>query len=991
MNFTRLHLDNPDARGRKIAVSRMESKNLSFTKHVLCALLAALPLCEVSAQPAPAPEPAPAQPASEEEALFADAEKAFSAKDYKTAVAKLEELLNKIKDNKSVPAPTFEMLRFNIGLGYLLDGQGAKAEAGFTETLKQHPKGEYTSRCYLGLGKALLLQGGDEKKNKAVDALRQAALDPKYRSEAGLSLGQLYNELNRQEEAFTVFRTLMGSDVRTPQQTNAAVEVISLLAGSDKVDDLTAYLDRVINQPGIRDAIAWYSNQIIVRGDEISNNSDFDSALALYRSIPSRRQILETQRASLEEQKKEISTLEKRIADDARKPIAQRSAALGEQLANLKAALAINTEALTAIEGKTDLDAALLLRRGRSLFYLDRFEEALVCFRTLRTQYAGSPDQEAAAYSEIFVYNQLKNTAELQKRAMDFLQKHPNSEHKEQVAMLAGDGLAQAGKWDEVLAFYQNLEREFATSQSKDRFVFFQGVALFRLGKFADAGKIFSNFISTYPNSDLYEDALYQVAIANFVEGKYKETLASCQTYLQRFPKGRYSGDIRYRLNYIDFRDEETDQSEKVVKSINEFVTANPDDPSSGMMLNLLGDTYTQKKSMMAKKDSPDKALEAYKKAAFSESPEDVVRYALQQATILLQAKKDWAGLAEIHSAIMQRYPNRALALESAGWLAKMKSREGKGTEAAELLAETLKESISDPANEQVESLLDEIVRSLVPKRTRNQQIDLDALLTQLNGVIDKAAAGKENPTTNARKAYAGAVMADQLRFPERSDLLLKGLAANTDPSALSPMLLAACGDILLKEKQYDQASAMYQRIVDRFSESPFADAGPVGLGQVAMAKKEYQKALDTFTEAIEKSPGMSRFKEATVGKFEALIQLGKLDEAEKLGLEILGDKQFKGESQGHTYLLLGDLFKARGASKTGSEKDEQLLKANGYYVNAFARFKAFPDIAAEGLLRSYKVLTELGKTEEATQTINGLKNNPKFEKTPAFKEAQSI
>jgi tetratricopeptide (TPR) repeat protein len=339
---------------------------------------------------------------------------------------------------------------------------------------------------------------------------------------------------------------------------------------------------------------------------------------------------------------------------------------------------------------------------------------------------------------------------------------------------------------------------------------------------------------------------------------------------------------------------------------------------------------------------------------------------------------------------IMKRRPGSSLALISSTWVAKMKVREGKGIEAAELLAETLKESIGDPANEQVESLLDELVRTLVPKRSKDP-VDADALFAQLKSILEKAATGQESPTTNARIAYASARLADMLRLPDRADLFLKGMAANTDPAVLSPMLLSASGEILLKDGQLDQAQAMFQRIVDRYQESAFADAGPVGLARVAMARKEYQQALDLFNEAIETSPGMSRFQEATAGKLEALTMLGKLEDAEKLGLEILGDKQFKGQTAGKAYLVLGQVFRSKASTKSGSEKEEDLKKANGYYVNAFARFKSIPDIAAEGLLKSYETLTELGDSDGATETLKILKENAKLQNTPAAKKAQTL
>ncbi len=94
-----------------------------------------------------------------------------------------------------------------------------------------------------------MLQDTPEKKQQAIEALKNAAKDPKYRSEAGLWLGQVYTDLGKHDEALKVFRSLMGSDVRTPQQTTAAVEVIGLLADTGKLEDLTAYLDR-LSSPG---------------------------------------------------------------------------------------------------------------------------------------------------------------------------------------------------------------------------------------------------------------------------------------------------------------------------------------------------------------------------------------------------------------------------------------------------------------------------------------------------------------------------------------------------------------------------------------------------------------------------------------------------------------------------------------------------------------------------------------------------------------------
>ena len=201
------------------------------TQAQACALLAYLALgispgSYLFAQPEQA-APVTATATATLNRLFTEAEAAFASKKYLSAVDKIRELLVALGSNTEAP---LELLNFNIGLGYLLGEKPVEAEAAFKECLKKFPKGEYASRCYLGIGRASIQQNTPAKKQAALEALKIAAKDPKLRSEAGLSLGQVYIDLGNRKEAMVVFKSLMGSDIRTPQQTTAAVEVISLLA-----------------------------------------------------------------------------------------------------------------------------------------------------------------------------------------------------------------------------------------------------------------------------------------------------------------------------------------------------------------------------------------------------------------------------------------------------------------------------------------------------------------------------------------------------------------------------------------------------------------------------------------------------------------------------------------------------------------------------------------------------------------------------------------
>jgi len=120
--------------------------------------------------------------------MFSEAEAAFVAKDYITGIAKIKKLLAALPPGSEAP---FEMLYFYIGLGNLLNNNMPDAEEAFKDSIKRYPNGEYTSRSYLGLGRACMMQDLPEKEKEARVALEKAAEDPKYKKEAELWMREL--------------------------------------------------------------------------------------------------------------------------------------------------------------------------------------------------------------------------------------------------------------------------------------------------------------------------------------------------------------------------------------------------------------------------------------------------------------------------------------------------------------------------------------------------------------------------------------------------------------------------------------------------------------------------------------------------------------------------------------------------------------------------------------------------------------------------------
>jgi TolA-binding protein len=960
--------------------------------HVLCASLIAASAGLVGAQAPPPVKPPGAAPVvvtvspGTLNKLFKEADEAFTSENFGTAATKIQELIRALNGRQDAP---LEMLYFNVGLALMMDGKLPEAEAAFTDCLKRYPKNEYTSRSYLGVGRAAMQQEGDEKKKRAIEALTKAAQDPKYRSEAGLYLGQVYTDAKKPEEALKVFRSLMGSDVKSPSQTGAAVQVIGLLADTGRLDNLVAYLDRLINQEGVRDSIAWYANQVIVRADELVSAEHYDAALAIYRSIPPRTEILNMQRFSLEGKHKDAALLEARVKAEANRPMEQHSN-VGEILAMTKDSIAQDETALAALEAKTDLDAAIVMRRGRCLYYLERYGEALLCFKTIRLKHESATDAKAGAFAEIVLFNKLGNTEELLTLGKRYLLKYPDAENAEQVTTLVGEVLVNKGDWTKVSEWYESAIKNFPKSANLDRFYYYLGEAKYLSGDLNGSANLFITFLKDYPTSQSAETATYFVAMAYFFTNNYAQALTYCKAYLSKYPNGLYAGDLIYRLAFIDSNDT-TVKPEKIVRDLDAFIQVHPQDAAAGSILCLIGDTAKKIEANAEKGVVPETiALEAYKKAIDTNSPEDVIQYALKYATEILQGRKDWAGMAQLHVDFVKNYPKSNLLMTSIGSINKAYSRIGKAAEGTQLIADTLKPEIGNPASELVEQLIDELVKSFVPRNVKSAEIDVEAIDKQLVELLTKIAEGSTNATTNARIYYARARLSQALKRNDKSDLYLKGIATNTtDPAALSPMLLSVVGDILLKNGKLEDAEKMYQRLKDRYSDSSFSDSGPVGLGQIALARKKPDDALKIFNNAIETIPGMSRFREANLGKLEALVETGEYETADKLADNMIGDKAYRGEFAGKTYLLKALNLRRQAAKAAGIDASRDLQKqARAVYQRVQGAYKASPEVYAEALWQEYQTALDMHDDGNAQEIIKFLIAEPKIQNTSRIKDA---
>ncbi len=358
-----------------------------------------------------------------------------------------------------------------------------------------------------------------------------------------------------------------------------------------------------------------------------------------------------------------------------------------------------------------------------------------------------------------------------------------------------------------------------------------------------------------------------------------------------------------------------------------------------------------------------------------------MIQYSLEQATNLFRSTRRLEDLESLWRDFLKQNPDHPMVLRGVAELSKLLSRAKKQDEARKMLAEYALKEIHNSRSDYVEMLISQLAGQFVPPRSFKKdtpQPDIEEVEKQLAAALEVPEETR-SPAYLARLYFAKAELARMMRDPARNELHLNAIAASASPDDLGPILLSIVGQFLIDTKQYDKAAPCFIRLRDAFPQSPFSDGAPVGLGTIALEKKDYEAAVKEFDYALTNSVGGSMMKEATFGKALALYHLKQSDEARKLFEEIVATKDWRGEEKAGAIFYLGEIAADKGDKGA----------ANAQFQRVYLSHAAYPSYAAKAYIRSAELLDADGQGDAAKKTYRLLVNNPKYAETEEFKLAK--
>lgn len=889
---------------------------------------------------------------------------AYRNKDYNTAIENLSAIV------KASPNGSVENVLYTLGFAYYFQLRHQDAANTFGAYLKRFPDTANSHEVHLILGRSLLELDG--KAEEALKHLAKAAEKPEFAEEARFLAADAYIKKGDTDKAAKTLKNAMAGKSSGPSVLRAALQLVDLYISEEKLSDAAEMLRQLEASPGYPDVIVTVNNRFVQIGDARLSAQAYADALEAYSSVRPRSQVIAIQMARLEQMRALRESLEKRIAAAAK---AKQALPRGteERAATLVAMIENTDKVLGELRTMEGYDATIHYRIGRCYFNMERFWPASVAFEAVANENPDSDDAPTSLFGAIVSQWRLERPAAARKLCAIYLERHPQGKQFAQVAELNATLLQQQGLNEEAIAFLAPFLEKNPNLESRQKLLTLLANSRFQAGDYNAAAGDYDSLRKEFASAPEFEEYTYRRALCDFLRNDYEATTKAFDAYEKDFPTGQFLPDIRYRRGIIQLALKEYDA---LIAGMRELLNDSAAQGYGGQIHTLLGD------ALSAKGENDAAATEYAAALKTANGDENVIQYSLEQATNLLRGARRWADLEALWKDFLNQNPKHPMAMRGVAELSKLLVRANKKDEARKMLGGQVLLEIHNTRSEYVEMLISQLAGLHVPPRSVKKDApapDIEKIEGELMADLD-IPEDSRTPASVARVLFAKAELARMMRDTARNERNLNAIANNSSPDDLGPILLSMIGQYLLDKGELDKAVPLYTRLKAAFPESPFSDAAPVGLGRIALAKKDYEEALTQFDFALTRSVGGSMLKEATFGKALALKGLKRNQDAKKLFEEIVSSKEWRGAEKAGSLFELGEIA-AEGGDKGA---------ANSYFQRVYLSHGAYPEYAAKAYLRSADMLKADGQSDAAKDTYRLLIRNPKYAETPEAKVARS-
>lgn len=871
---------------------------------------------------------------------------------------------------QSQRGPIQEAALYNLGAARFQAKDYSGAIEAFRRFVGDYPTAATVNDARMALGLALAITERyaeaipEFRAVEAVPSLRIQALN--YRAEAALRAGEA-------EGAIEAYEAVLGSGARDFLVADAVFGLIPLYGEKRDFERAQRALDFLQQNLGLVDNLIRLNALALDLGDRLQAAGDAAGALEAYRVARRRKELLAGQKVRNGQIEARIAALER---------TGSGTAQVADLVTRLKARMEDTAKLAADLEGAPDYDADIHYRVARAFHELDKPWEAGLLFEEVVEKFPGYRNRELAMFGLMrCLFDTGRGTAA---RAVGdrFQAEYAASPYADRVAFIAGQLAFAAQDFTAAGELFAAAVDRYTASELREEMIVLMANAQFLKGDHGAARAAFERYVQDFPEGRFREDAVYRNAMTAFFAADYAAAEPALRAYAEQYPEGKFAADAAFRLAVCSFA---ARNFERTLDQCAAWLAANPGHALEGDLHSLAGDAH----KALGREDA---ALEAFRTAARVTGSDDVRGYAMMEMTRLWQGRGDYTSIAEMYEQFVRENPEDPLVPSAMYWIGRARAREGKVSEAQAFLAETVTKTIGDPGQDAVEPLITQLAQ-LVSRRPRpapGAPRPPPQTLSELAGRMDLLltdAAQVEGNTAKARLLFARAELARLNKLVADEERVVSSIADVFHPDELSPALLGRVGRRLLDQGQAGRAEPFFERLVTAYPRSEWADAGFVGLGEIAMRRSDFAAALRFFTDAIEKAGAVHQAREATLGQARALLEIGRAEGAESPSLErarrlfeqVAATREWRGEATAQSVFHLGEIARMRG----------DLPAAVAYFQRVYVGYQRFLPWVARAYLESGKVFEQLARDAEAGSTYREMLQNEKLTEYAEYQEAR--
>ncbi|MCE9609153.1 MAG: tetratricopeptide repeat protein [Chthoniobacter sp.] len=942
-----------------------------------------------------------------------EAQKAFEEGRWAEAAAGFEAAAKMIPDER---APQHPPLLYMIGAAYFNAGDNGKAIETFKKYITKYPNAEKIWEIKLGLARATFRAKNYAEAIPLFKELEPVAI---WRDESLLSQAESYRATDKLDDAITALVRLITPDIRNVAQAGGAVTLAELYAEKKDSKKAVIVLQRLeIRTSFVENPIGL--NAVAVKlGDGFLEDKQYADSLAAYRTVLSRETVLRIQKAR-------ISRMEAIIEANTKAATGNPQLQAQVQMLNtqIKDQLDPTKKQLEEFEKLPDFGPGLLLRMGRAYYEWNKRWEAVVVYQKLLDQYPSTKDREGALFGQVVAYADLLQPRRCQVVCDQYFKEFPEGPSAGTVGYMAGAVAMQVLDFVGAEKTFVRMLEKVPNSEFKEEMRYLLGNSRFMQGKFEAASKDYASYLADYPNGERFDEVGYRQGLCAIFSSDYDKATTLLGDFVKKNPQGPYTADARYRLMVCKYAKM---KYEDVIADGAAWVTDFAGNAQEGEVQALLGDCF-------AAVSKTEEAVKAYERSYKVATTDEVLNYSLFETSKHLQKLGKWPEVTKMFEEFVKEKPSHPAVITAMFWIAKSRAKQGQTEEAKTFLVETLKQYIAEPKREAVEPLLQQLAQ-LCAKRPRpktpppeptppaavksdNAPAPVAATSAPVAATSAPVAPSPATPadgtpaaapatppplppydayaelekqlaplekdatiTTKARLLYTKSELARAIRKPADADAIYLEMSARFKPADLSPYLLAVLGDFLMFRGDQEKAGTYFNLLKEDFLKSDYLDYAYVGLGEIALNKKEYDKALELFTDALDKIGASSKLKEATIGKAQALLALKKFPESKKLFEQVASVREWRGESTAQAVYSIGQIEAQQG----------NYAEAIAFYRRVFIAYQKQLPWVAKSYIGVAESFDKWGKRQDAVENLREMLRKPNLEKFPETEQARRM